>query len=71
MSKKTIYALVAGFITALGVTGLFTVSNKVSSANRPDTRLYSNLDKGNTSGWYTNKARRGLAKRKRIYRLMS
>jgi len=71
MSKKTICALVAGFITALGVTGLFTVSTKDTATDRTDTRLYSNLDKGNTGGWYTNKARRGLAKRKRIYKLMS
>ncbi len=71
MSKKTICALVAGFITALGVTGLFTVSNKDTAIDRTDTRLYTGLDKGNTGGWYTNKVQRGQKMRKRIIKLIS
>ncbi len=67
MGKKTICALVAGFITALGVTGSFTVSGK----NAPDARAYSGLDTQNTGGWYTNKAKRGQAVRKRIYKYIS
>ena len=67
MSKKTICALVAGFITALGVTGSFTVSDK----NASDTRAYSALDPQDTGGWYSNKAKRGQAVRERIYKYMS
>lgn len=66
--KKTICALVAGFITALGVTGQFTVSGKDTQTHRSEARIQNDLDARNTGGWYTNKALRGLQRRKRIYK---
>jgi len=70
MRKKTLCTLLAGFIAALGITGLFTVSNK-NTANSSKSRTFSGLDKGNGGGWYTNKAQRGMATRKRIYKYIS
>jgi len=65
-SKKTMCALIAGCIAAQGFAGLFTASNKEVQANSSDTQVYSELDAKKTGGWYTNKAQRGLAMRKRI-----
>ena len=70
MRKKTICTLLAGFIAALGITGLFTVSEK-DTANSAKSRTFSGLDPSKTGGWYTNKAQRGMATRKRIYKLIS
>lgn len=71
MSKKTICALVAGFITAFSLTGLFSISTKEARANAPDSRIYSDLDSSNTGGWYSNMGQRGEARRKRIFKYMS
>ncbi len=71
MRKKTLCTLLAGFIAALGITGLFTVSNK-EAASSSKSRTFSGLDnKPNSGGWYTNKAQRGMATRKRIYKYIS
>jgi len=69
-SKRTICALVAGSIAALGATGLFTITSKDASANQSESRLYSSLDNKNTGGWYSNKVQRGQIRRKRIFRFM-
>ncbi len=69
-SKRTICALVAGSIAALGATGLFTVTSKDASANRSESRLYTSLDGKTNGGWYSNKVQRGQVKRKRIFKFM-
>ena len=66
MSKKTICALVAGFIAAQGFAGLYTASDENAQASNSETQLYSELDTQKTGGWYTNKVQRGHAMRKRI-----
>ncbi len=70
MRSKTLCTLLAGFIAALGITGLFTVSGK-NTANSSKSRSFSGIDPSKPGGWYTYKAQRGMATRKRIYKLIS
>lgn len=67
MSKRAISALIAGFITTMGVTGTLTSPNQGTRASSSNIRTFDDL---NSAGWYSNKAERGQAMHKRILKYM-
>ena len=77
MNKKTICALIAGFITALGFSSLSDSANADASNPRAKVQLHGNpttlhtIGMKNDGGWYSSKRHRGHRMHNRIEKFMS
>lgn len=72
MTRKTLFALLAGFIAAIGITGAAPKAKADGQHNRSGMSQYGNMGIGGhqRGGWYSNRGHRGLMMRGRINRLM-
>jgi len=72
MTRKTLFALLAGFIAAFGITGATPKAKADGQHNRYGMSQYGNMGIGGhqRGGWYSNRGHRGRMMRRRINRLM-
>ncbi len=73
MTKRTICALIAGFIAAFGFTSASTSAKAHGQYERSGMSRYGHMGARHhsTGGWYSNRAHRGFRMQKRIDRFMS